>query len=116
MLEPLSARSEGGATLETLPDRSLKASGTNPDGETYHVVAPTGLKLPPDRQTTTPAILPESYSCTAKLGAKKLAGSGTGGCSIAVPKKKSRGKRLTVVLTVKYQDATKAVPLTFKVK
>jgi hypothetical protein len=80
------------------------------------VIAPTGLKLPPDRQTTTPAILPESYSCTAKLGAKKLAGSGTGGCSIAVPKKKSRGKRLTVVLTVKYQDATKAVPLTFKVK
>lgn len=80
------------------------------------VIAPTGLKLPPDRQTTTPAILPESYSCIAKLGAKKLAGSGIGGCSIAVPKKKSRGKRLTVVLTVKYQDATKAVPLTFKVK
>jgi hypothetical protein len=80
------------------------------------VVAPTGLKLPPDRQTTTPTILPESYSCTAKLGAKKLAGSGIGGCSIAVPKKNSRGKRLTVVLTVKYQDATKAVTLTFKVK
>jgi hypothetical protein len=80
------------------------------------VIAPTGLKLPPDRQTTTPTILPQSYSCTVKLGAKKLAGSGTGGCSIAVPKKNSRGKRLTVVLTVKYEDATKAVPLTFKVK
>jgi hypothetical protein len=80
------------------------------------VVAPTGLKLPPDRQTTTPPILPESYSCTAKLGTKKLAGSGTGRCSFAVPKKNAKGKRLTVVLTVKYQDATKAVPLTFKVK
>jgi hypothetical protein len=80
------------------------------------VIAPSGLKLPPDRQTTTPTILPQSYSCTAKLGAKKLAGSGTGGCSFAVPKKNARGKRLTVVLTVKYQDATKAVPLTFKVK
>jgi len=80
------------------------------------VVAPTGLKLPPDRQTTPPTVLPESYSCTAKLGAKKLAGSGTGRCSIAIPKKNAKGKRLTVMLTVKYQDATKVVPLTFKVK
>jgi hypothetical protein len=80
------------------------------------VIAPTGLKLPPDRQTTPPAVLPESYSCTAKLGAKKLGGSGTGGCSIAIPKKNAKGKRLTVVLTVKYQDAMKVVPLTFKVK
>jgi len=80
------------------------------------VVAPTGLKLPPDRQTTPPTVIPESYSCTAKLGAKKLAGSGTGGCSIAIPKKKAKGKKLTVLLTVKYQDATKVVPLTFKVK
>lgn len=60
-------------------------------------------------------VLPESYSCTAKLGAKKLAGSGTGGCTLKVPKKKTRGKRLTVVLTVNYQGATKVVPLTFKV-
>ena len=80
------------------------------------VIAPTGLKLPPDRQTTPPTVIPESYSCTAKLGAKKLAGSGTGGCSIAIPKKKAKGKKLTVLLTVKYQDATKVVPLTFKVK
>jgi mevalonate kinase len=60
-------------------------------------------------------VLPESYSCVAKLGAKKLAGSGTGRCTIAVPKKKARGKRLTVLLTVTYQGATKVVPLTFKV-
>jgi len=80
------------------------------------VIAPTGLKLPPDGRTSTTPILPESYSCSAKLGATKLAGSGTGGCSIAIPKKKSRGKRLTVLLTVNYQGATKVVPLTFKVK
>jgi hypothetical protein len=79
------------------------------------VIVPTGLKLPPDGRTTTAAILPESYSCTATLGAKKLAGSGTGGCTIAVPKKKARGKKLTVQLTVNYQGATKVVPLTFKV-
>jgi hypothetical protein len=79
------------------------------------VIAPTGLKLPPDRQTTPPPVLPESYSCTAKLGAKKLA-TGRGVCSIAIPKKNAKGKRLTVLLTVKYEGATKVVPLTFKVK
>jgi hypothetical protein len=79
------------------------------------VVAPTGLKLPPDRQTTPPTVLPESYSCTAKLGAKRLA-TGSGVCSIAIPKKNAKGKRLTVLLTVKYEGATKVVPLTFKVK
>ena len=79
------------------------------------VVVPTGLKLPPDGRAIATPVLPESYSCTAKLGAKQLAGSGTGGCSIAVPKKKARGKRLTVQLTVIYQGATKVVPLTFKV-
>jgi hypothetical protein len=79
------------------------------------VVVPTGLKLPPDGRAIATPVLPESYSCTAKLGAKPLAGSGTGGCSMAVPKKKARGKRLTVQLAVTYQGATKVVPLTFKV-
>src|SRR6476646_2593145 len=79
------------------------------------VVVPTALHLPQDGRATPAPIVPESYSCTAKLGAKKLAGSGTGGCTMNVPKKKARGKRLTVLLTVNYQGATKVVPLTFKV-
>jgi hypothetical protein len=79
------------------------------------VVVPAGLKLPPDGRAIATPVLPESYSCTAKLGAKQLAGSGTGGCIVTVPKKKARGKRLTVQLTVIYQGATKVVPLTFKV-
>jgi hypothetical protein len=79
------------------------------------VIVPTGLKLPPDGRAIATPVLPESYSCTAKLGAKQLAGSGTGGCSIAVPKKKARGKKLTVQLTVVYQGVTKVVPLTFRV-
>jgi hypothetical protein len=79
------------------------------------VIAPAGLKLPPDGQTPPPTILPESYSCTAKLGAKRLAGSGTGRCSLAIPKN-AKGRRLTVLLAVKYQGATKVVPFTFKVK
>jgi hypothetical protein len=79
------------------------------------VIVPAGLKLPPDGRAITTPVLPESYSCTAKLGAKQLAGSGRGGCTVTVPKKKARGKRLTVQLTVIYQGATKVVPLTFKV-
>ena len=79
------------------------------------VVVPAGLKLPPDGRAIATPVLPESYSCTAKLGAKQLAGRGTGGCTITVPKKQARGKRLTVQLTVTYQGATKVVPLTFKV-
>jgi hypothetical protein len=79
------------------------------------VVVPVGLKLPPDGRTTTTPVIPESYSCTAKLGARKLAGAGTGGCTVVIPKKKARGKQLIVQLTVVYQGATKVVPLKFKV-
>jgi hypothetical protein len=95
--------------VQTTPDAGPKA------GKRF-VVAPTGLKLPPDGRTTPAAIVPESYSCAAKLGAKKLGGTGTGHCTIAVPKKNARGKRLTVLLTVSYQGATKVVPLRFKVR
>jgi hypothetical protein len=80
------------------------------------VIVPTALRLPPDGRETSAPIVPESYSCTAKLGAKKLAGSGTGGCTFKIAKKKTRGKKLTVQLTVNYQGAAKVVPLTFKVK
>jgi hypothetical protein len=92
-----------------------KTPAAGPRAGKRFVIAPTALKLPPDRQTTPPKIVPESYSCTAKLGAKRLAGSGTGRCTIAVPKN-ARGKRLAVLLTVNYQGAKKVVPLTFKVK
>jgi hypothetical protein len=92
-----------------------KTPAAGPKAGKRFVIAPTALKLPPDRQTTPPKIVPESYSCTAKLGAKRLAGSGTGRCTIAVPKN-ARGKRLAVLLTVNYQGAKKVVPLTFKVK
>jgi hypothetical protein len=95
--------------VQTTPSAGPKA------GKKF-VIVPTGLKLPPDGRTSTSAVLPESYSCTANLGAKKLAGSGTGGCTIAVPKKKARGKKLTVQLTVVYEGTSKVVPLTFKVR
>jgi hypothetical protein len=95
--------------VQTTPSAGPKA------GKKF-VIVPTGLKLPADGRTNTSPIPPESYSCTTNLGAKKLAGSGTGGCTIAVPKKKARGKKLTVQLTVVYEGTSKVVPLTFKVR
>jgi hypothetical protein len=95
--------------VQTTPSAGPKA------GKQF-VVVPTGLKLPPDGRTTPVAVLPESYSCSTKLGAKRLAGKGTGGCTMTIPRKNARGKRLTVLLTVNYQGATKVVPLTFKVR
>jgi hypothetical protein len=103
-----------GPQINSVDVKTLPAAG--PKAGKKLVVTPTGLKLPPDgRSAAASAILPESYSCTAKLGAKKLAGSGTGGCSITIPKKNARGKTVTVLLTVIYQGATKTVPLKFKV-
>jgi hypothetical protein len=80
------------------------------------VVQPTALHLPPDARQTPANPAPDSYSCTAKLGAKKLVGTATGACTFSIPKKKSKGKTLSVQLTVNYQGAAKVVPLTFKVR
>jgi hypothetical protein len=79
------------------------------------VVTPTGLHLPGDGRTNTALPTPESYACTAQLGPRALAGSGAGHCTFSIPKKKAKGKRLTVQLTVNYEGATKTVPLTFRV-
>jgi hypothetical protein len=94
--------------IQTTPSGGPKA------GKLF-VIAPTALHLPPDGRMTPATLTPESYSCSAKLGAKNLGGTGTGGCTVAIPKKKARGKKLTVQLTVNYEGAAKVFPLTFKV-
>ena len=78
-------------------------------------ITPTGLHLPADGHTSTAMPVPESYTCTARLGSKSLTGTGTGGCTFSIPKKKSKGKRLVVQLTVNYEGAVKTLPLTFRV-
>jgi hypothetical protein len=102
-----------GPQIDSVDVKTTPSAG--PRAGKRFVVLPTGLKLPPDGRATATPVLPESYSCTAKLGARQLVGSGTGGCTFIVPKKKSRGKQLTVVLTVTYQGTTKPFPLPFKV-
>jgi hypothetical protein len=103
-----------GPQIDSVDVQSTPSTGPTA-GKSFTIV-PTALHFPADGRTTPATVLPESYSCTAKLGAKKLAGSGTGGCTVKVPKKKARGKKLVVQLTVNYQGATKVVPLSFKVR
>ncbi len=44
VLEPTTARSEGGATLKTLPDRSIRAEGPNSANDTYTIQARADVK------------------------------------------------------------------------
>jgi hypothetical protein len=44
VLEPLSAKSEGGATLKTLPDKSVRAEGANLAADTYTLQARADVK------------------------------------------------------------------------
>jgi hypothetical protein len=101
-----------GPRMDSVDVRTTPSSG--PRAGRRFVLTPTGLKLPPDGRTTATPPAPESYSCAAKLAGRTLAGKGTGRCTFAIPKK-ARGKRLTVLLTVNYQGATKTFPFTFKV-
>ena len=79
------------------------------------VVRPIGLKLPPDGAVVSVASKPESYACHAKLKGKPVPATGTGGCTLRIAKKKTHGKKLTVVVDVTYEGATKSVPFTFVV-
>jgi hypothetical protein len=96
-------------TLQTTPAAGPKA------GKTF-VVAPTGLTLPPSGALLSTSPTPDSYTCTATLKGRSLRGLGTSGCSFNIPKKKSRGKTLKVVVTVNYEGASKSFTYAFRVR
>jgi len=64
--------------VQTTPSAGPKA------GKQF-VIVPTALHLPSDGRTKPVTLLPESYSCTATLGGKKLVGKGTGSYTFAIP-------------------------------
>jgi hypothetical protein len=97
-----------GVTLQTSPSSGPRA------GKSF-VVTPVGLKLPPNGAVISIAPKPESYTCKATLKGRPVAGSGTGSCTFRIAKKKTRGKKLNVTITVTYQGATRSVPFTFVV-
>jgi hypothetical protein len=103
----------GGPQINSVDVQTTPSAG--PKAGRKLVIVPTAIHLPPDGRMTPAALSPDSYTCSATLGRTSLRGSGTGGCTFSIPKKKSRGKKLTVQLTVNYQGAAKVVPLSFKV-
>jgi len=93
--------------VKTTPDAGPRA------GRPF-VVQATSLALP----MLPPSGLspqPDSYRCSAKLGAKALRGQGVGGCTFVIPKK-AKGKKLSVSLTASYQGASKTIQLAYKVR
>jgi hypothetical protein len=93
----------------------LQAAPANgPSAGKKFAVVVTGIRLPQTNVTDT--VQPESYSCTATLAGRQLKGTGTGGCTYAIPKKKARGKQLVVNVSVAYEGATKTQSLTYRVK
>jgi len=64
---------------------------------------------------TNEVVLPESFSCSARLGAKALKGTSTEGCSWLLPKK-ARGKKLTVSVNVSYHGDSETFSQTYKVR
>jgi hypothetical protein len=97
-----------GLELQTAP-------GSGPKAGSLFRVTPTGLRLPSGGALDA-LPKPESYSCAATLGARVVRGTGTGRCTFALPKRKSRGKRLSVMVTVNYQGVSKAFTYAFKVR
>jgi hypothetical protein len=103
----------GGPDIRDIVVETSPASG--PRVGKKFAVAVTGLRLP--QTNTNDAAQPESYTCTATLAGRPLAGREPGGCTFAIPKKKAtRGKTLVVNVTVAYQGVTKIQTLSFRVK
>jgi len=71
---------------------------------------PLGIRL----AETNEVVVPDSLTCAAKLGAKRLKGSGAGGCSWLIPKK-MRGKKLVVTVNVAYRGETETFTQTYKI-
>jgi len=102
-----------GPDIQSVDLKTAPASG--PVHGKKFVVAPAALKLPPNGALSS-APVPESYKCSATLGQRALTGTGTGACTFAIPRKKSRGKQLRVTVSVTYEGASKSFTYSFRVR
>ena len=101
----------GGPDIDSVVVTTTPSFG--PKAGKRFVVTPSGLKLPSEGgMIVLPQ--PDTYSCKTTLRGKRLRGGGTGGCTVNVPKN-ARGKKLSVVLTVTYEGATRSFPFAFTV-
>ena len=66
--------------------------------------------------TTAPTVAATTFRCRATLGGKAVRGTGTGGCSFAIPKT-AKGKRLVVTVSATHGGRTLSIaPRTFVVR
>jgi hypothetical protein len=93
-----------GVTVTTKPSFGPKA------GKRFSIDV-AGLRLPPSGEPVSVLPHPDTESCAATLGARRLAGAG---CSWKIPKN-ARGRTLVVKVTVTYEGAKKTIPFSFKV-
>jgi hypothetical protein len=56
----------------------------------------------------------DGVTCRATIGGKRVRGSGTGGCTLSVPRS-ARGKSLRLVVTGRFRDQTKSVKYALRV-
>jgi hypothetical protein len=103
----------GGPDIKGVLLRTAPSAG--PRAGRLFAVNPVGVILPPSGASTPVTPRPDSYRCKATIKGRVVRGTGTGGCVLQIPKKKTRGKKLSVVVTVTYEGATKSVPFTFVV-
>jgi hypothetical protein len=96
--------------LTAISFASILVSPLVPKAGKRFTVTVMGAKLDSDE-----IVMPDSYSCTATLAGRVLKGSGTGGCSWALPKK-ARGKKLVVDATVSYKGASDTFEASYKVR
>jgi hypothetical protein len=102
----------GGPDIRNVAVLTRPASG--PKAGRLFVITPVGLTLPPNGDFIPLVPQPDGYRCRATIAGRAVPGAGTGGCTLRIAKR-TRGKRLNVVLTVTYEGATKSVPFTFVV-
>jgi hypothetical protein len=103
----------GGPDIQQVSLQTSPSSG--PKAGKRFVVTPVGLKLPPNGAIVTTQPHPDSYTCKATINGRAVAAGGTGGCTLRIAKKKTRGKQLKVVVTVSFEGATKSFPFSFRV-
>lgn len=93
----------------TISSVAVASAGVATDGKVFRI---SGLTVDLSNGVETKA---KSLKCSATLGGKHLAGTGTGGCTFHLPKS-AKGKKLVVKVTGTYKSSKLAKTKTFKVK
>ena len=93
----------------TVSSVAVASAGVPTHGKVFHI---SGLTVDLSNGVETKA---KSLKCSATLGGKHLAGTGTGGCTFHLPAT-AKGKKLVVKVTGAYKSTKLAKTKTFKVK